>query len=398
MFLLCQVCNESYRVALPEIHSVLRTVCETHSLPLAQTWISCIQQGKSGSRHTDENYKDCVSTVDIACYVRDPTMLGFHQACSEHHLFKGQGVSGKAFITNQPCFSSDITSFSKTEYPLLHHAKLFHLRAAVAIRLRSIHAGTADFVLEFFLPINCIESEKQMLLLNSLSITIQQLCQSLRVVASKELEHGSMLQVAELNSSNVLLDKIISETSQRLDDDDDNILTESPMIGVSGEVSSWTASIRETEEKRGKSVLPASVLLDFKKREIEGSSVWDTSEVLPAGKIFSEFKQHEEELIKDSIDHKNSFSGEPGFSNTEKAMEKRRTKTEKTISLQELQKYFAGSLKDAAKSLGGKPYLLFDHHWLPTNIWIVSSIGCWISRLCMSWSINASTLWNILLN
>ncbi|KAK1273376.1 Protein NLP4 [Acorus gramineus] len=163
--------HDSYQAALPEIIEVVRAACKMHKLPLAQTWIPC-----------------CVSTLDIACNVTDPAIWRFHEACSEHHLFKGQGVVGKALKTNQPCFSADITEFSKIEYPLAHYARMFGLRAAVAIRLQSIHTGTVDYVLEFFLPTDCSGSEEQRVMLNSLSITVQQICQSLRVVSAKELE------------------------------------------------------------------------------------------------------------------------------------------------------------------------------------------------------------------
>ncbi|GJN30190.1 hypothetical protein PR202_gb18478 [Eleusine coracana subsp. coracana] len=194
---LAKVVDTSYRAVLPEIVDVLRTVCERHELPLAQAWIPCICQAKSGTRHTDEKFKYCVSTVDEACYVRDPDVRGFHQACSEHHLFRGEGVVGRAFGTNEPCFSPDITAYSKVQYPLSHHAKLFNLKAAVAIRLRSVRTGSLDFVLEFFLPVGCVKNEEQRAMLNSLSITIQQTCYTLRVVSLKELVNEGSIQTAK---------------------------------------------------------------------------------------------------------------------------------------------------------------------------------------------------------
>ncbi|PQQ11387.1 protein NLP4-like isoform X2 [Prunus yedoensis var. nudiflora] len=190
-------CVKPYQAALPEIQEVLRSACETHKLPLAQTWVSCVQQGKDGCRHSDDNYVHCVSTLDHAFHVTDPYIEGFHEACSEHHLLKGQGIVGKAFMTNQPCFSDDITSCVKTEYPLSHHARMFGLHAAVAIRLRSMKTGSTDYVLEFFLPVECRDPEEQKKMLNSLSLIIQQICRSLRVVTDKELEEESDFPISE---------------------------------------------------------------------------------------------------------------------------------------------------------------------------------------------------------
>ncbi|GER49718.1 plant regulator RWP-RK family protein [Striga asiatica] len=174
-----------YQPALPEILDLLRSACEIHGLPLAQTWAPC---SSNCWCCPDGGSNNCLSPVELACHVADPRMLGFHEACAEHHLLRGQGIVGKAFGTNQPCFLPDVSACSKTEYPLSHHARMFGLRAAVAIRLRSVLTGSADFVLEFFLPTGCVAHEDQKKMLNSISNTIREVCLTLRVVTDEELQ------------------------------------------------------------------------------------------------------------------------------------------------------------------------------------------------------------------
>ncbi|CAI9762898.1 unnamed protein product [Fraxinus pennsylvanica] len=113
-----QCLTQNQRAALAEITDVLRAVCHAHRLPVALTWIPCSYT--AGSIIFEE----------------------------------GQGIAGKALQSNHPFFYPDVKEYHLSDYPLVHHARKFGLNAAVAIKLRSTYTGDADYILEFFLPVD----------------------------------------------------------------------------------------------------------------------------------------------------------------------------------------------------------------------------------------------------
>lgn len=104
-------------------------------------------------------------------------------ACLQHCLREKEGIVGKAFISNQPIYSSDVKTYDISEYPLVQHARKYGLNAAVAIKLRSTYTGEDDYILELFLPVSMKGSLEQQLLLDNLSGTMQRICRTLRTVS-----------------------------------------------------------------------------------------------------------------------------------------------------------------------------------------------------------------------
>lgn len=339
-----QVFEEVYEAAVNEMAEVMRGVCRAQNVALALTWAPCcIQQGgKCGYGHSTDTH---FSTVERACFVGDAQALPFKDACSQHHLLRGQGIVGTAFTTSKPCFAIDIAAFTRAQYPLAHHANIFGLHAAVAIPLRTLYT---DFVLEFFLPRDCHDREHQNHFLNSISLLLQQSCRNLHVVMGDEFTlpppPPPQQQQPYLGNKEeiVVSEKLESQWQAEA-------------------CGSWIAHMMEAQaqahEQKGKGVCVSLEYLEEAKEEfkVTGKCRWESG----SGGAYEAVDVQEQQVFGDeSQTQTQTLGGRRG----RKSGEKRRTKAEKTISLPVLRQYFAGSLKDAAKSIGGEIYIRIYHH------------------------------------
>lgn len=341
--------NEVYHDELAEIKEILRSVCKTHNLPLAQTWAPCTQQGTEQCRSNENSA--CLSVVTSACYyVHNEQVLSFHEACCKQHLLSDEGVVGRALMTNHPCFATDISAFSQIEYPLAYHAKRLRLYGAVAIHLRSIHNDLMSFIIEFLLPLDCKNSEEQKQTVSSISSQIRQLCCHLRVFPDEEIETETLLPVKENTSGG----RLVQENKTKL-------VSSSSSEEATGDELSWISQMMEAQQK-GEGI---SVFLGNQKQEQEDFQM-KTDWIIPDRKYFSSVVGPS--LHKDIVQDGSKGTAKNGVglsslkgqhsSGAKKAGELRRIKAERTISLQVLRQYFAGSLKDAAASIGVCPTTL----------------------------------------
>lgn len=97
-----------------------------------------------------------MSTNELPFYFQDNRYLHFREACSSHHLHTAGGVVGRALSSHGSCFCGDVTKLDEEEYSLVHMARATDFTSCFAIYLRSIEHD-AEYVLEFFLPVDMKE-------------------------------------------------------------------------------------------------------------------------------------------------------------------------------------------------------------------------------------------------
>lgn len=319
---------DAYDIELSEISRIIRTICDKHGLPLGQIWAPCTQHKKGGCWRLDNN-TICMSTIDSACYVHEKKISGFHEACCEQHLFQEQGIVGKAFRTNRPCYVVDVTEYSKGQYPLSHHAKMFGLRGALTMHLRCLYGGLRSYVVEFFLPIDC----------HDLGLTFHsEIMESLRM----EVQGCQSLSFDG---------KLGGEDDERAKP----LSSEKP----TQEDKSWIPELSDAQKKGKGIALP----FDFGKDEL-------TADI----NVSTHKSNNEEESCNEKINPGSGnsnqesvgtgiFEGLDGSIGDDCSLGagkkgEKKSKTQKSISLEVLKQYFSGSLKDAAKSIGVCPTTL----------------------------------------
>ncbi|GJX64861.1 NIN-like protein [Tanacetum coccineum] len=174
--------NEQRQIELDLLYGILKSVCDSHNLPLAQTWAvspsTSIVAHEKALQKSCSNFntkcidKDCMSTASLPFYFRDLGVWHFREACIRQHFDKSSSFVGRALLARGTSYCQDVTELCEEDYPLVHNACMSGLTSCFAVFLHSI-AGDNDYVIEFFQPLDSNDGRHVPNLMQTLKLKVE---------------------------------------------------------------------------------------------------------------------------------------------------------------------------------------------------------------------------------
>ncbi|XP_017259069.1 protein NLP7 isoform X1 [Daucus carota subsp. sativus] len=174
---------------LNEIDHVLAVVSETFQVPLAQCWLS---RDHSVGEYTVINQKGSLDYNNLVPWSK------FKEACLQSYLDMGDGLVGRTFMSHTAFFCSEITKLSIRSYPLAHYLGNCGSVDCFTMCLHNYTTGDKDYVIEFFLPHEQMDSQCPESLLNSLLETLRQHFKTFVLASGEKL--GTEMSVKVIDS------------------------------------------------------------------------------------------------------------------------------------------------------------------------------------------------------
>ncbi|KAL7253792.1 hypothetical protein ACSBR1_008188 [Camellia fascicularis] len=195
---------------------MLKVVCSTHCLPLAQTWASC---------------RLCNAVFTIGrTYGIWRQKLEFLDECAKQCLRKGQGVVRRAVLSQNLVFCKDVTQFSITEY-------LWH----------TMHAEISRIALVPLLT------------------TMKQHCKSFKVASGEELGEELSIDVLDFSEVGKLYSYPIAQTARtpnRMDNGEEMVWLDAGIpisLEEEGKLDSQNCIINSSQRLQRKAGIPISL-------------------------------------------------------------------------------------------------------------------------------------------
>ncbi|XP_074332365.1 protein NLP7-like isoform X2 [Apium graveolens] len=176
--------------ALLEMDHMLKEMCQTFHLPLAQYWVT-----------KDPNLGALDVMYQSSCRDFENSMpwCEFKDACVRMGSNIGEGLVGKTYLSQKSFFCKDVRELTITDHPSAHYARKCGSIAYITIYLWSLSPQCRDCVLEFFLPNPEMNSTYPQTLLNSLLATTKENLPYFMVAS--EGQSGQVLSVEVINPS-----------------------------------------------------------------------------------------------------------------------------------------------------------------------------------------------------